>query len=366
MNQAMNNTKHIYFALVGCTMLWATFSGCQSPESKGAVASDSPEKIQSVEIVNPQFQSFTAEIIITGTAIPNRQVMLHAMESGYVSEVLVDIGDVVAKGQVLANLSNPEISREKQQLEAEVEAKKANYERLQESYEKTPAITPLQMLEEAKAEYLGTKAMLDATDDQLGFLNVKSPFGGVITQRFVDEGAIVQSAIVDQNARVLFEIHEVNPIRLEIPLPESDAYAIEKGMEVHVVFPELPGKSFDANVSRTSNSLDEASKTMILEVDIENKDGNIRAGMYGKASIELKSSEEVLSLPITAQYIFQNEAFVLVVEDGVVQRIPMRKGISNKDYFEVLNEELNEKSQVIVQGKSLVRPGQKVKGVFKK
>jgi RND family efflux transporter MFP subunit len=199
----------------------------------------------------------------------------------------------------------------------------------------------------------------------MNFLSVKAPFTGKITKRLVDHGALVQSGLTEDNPQGIVELQEISPIRLTVPLPESDIAAIEKGMDVTVTFPELPGESFKAKVSRTAEALDPASKTMQVEIDIDNPDGFIKPGMYAKVIMRIGSRESVLSLPVTAQWIFQDQPFILVVKNNMVERVHLRKGLSNKDYFEGLNPEITESTLVIVQGKGLVQPGQIVKPVLK-
>ncbi len=350
----------IVLLVAGC------FLSCSRDKDPKSQQSNSNEsKIQRVEIKHPAYRSFTAEVLITGTAEPNRKVMLHAMENGYVKTLYKDIGDAVQKGNVIAELDNPELYHRQQRLAAEVKAKKLIYKRLKSTYEKTPAITPLQVLENSQAEYLSLKAQKDAVNDQISFLKVKAPFSGIITQRFVDEGALIQSGITSPNAIALFEIQQIHPIRLSIPLPETDVGAIYVGMQVVINFPELPGESFAARISRTANSLDKASKTMRVEIDIPNVAGKIKPGMYAKVLIQLSSRDSVLSLPVTAQAIFQDQAFLMVVADKKVKLLSLRKGLFNKDYFEVLNTEISPQTQVIVQGKSLVKPGDVVETVLK-
>ena len=343
--------------------LW--FTSCGRDEKAMSQPREPSSKTQRVEVTTPAYRSFVSEVLITGTAEPNREVMLHAMESGFVAAVYRDIGDAVKKGETIARLENPELYRQKQQLTAEVEGKKSIYERLQSTYDKTPAITPLQLLEDAKADYLSLKAQLDAVDDRLSFLEVKVPFSGIITQRFIDEGAMVQSGINNPDAMALFELQEVSTIRLSIPLPESDAGAVHIGMEAEVTFPELPGESVLARVSRTANSLDPDSKTMKVEIDLPNSDGKIKPGMYAKALMKITSRDSVLSLPVTAQGMFQNQPVILMVVDRKVERIVLRKGLSDKDYFEVLNPEITPQAQIIIQGKGLVKPGEIVQPVLK-
>ncbi|PCH65587.1 MAG: hypothetical protein COC01_09515 [Bacteroidetes bacterium] len=347
------------------TVLFSILVSCHSEGDKQTVKPGESTKIQRVEVVVPKERSFNAELLITGTAMPNQKVMLHTMESGYVRVVHKDIGDLVYKGAVIVELDNPELYRMHEKLMAQVEAKKAVYERLKLTMEKTPDLTPKQVLEDAEAEYLSVRAELNAIEDRQGFLKVVAPFKGIISRRLVDHGALVQSGMSNTDATAIVEIQELDPIRLTIPLPETDADAVTKGMKVLVTFPGLPGESYEVKVSRTAGVLDFASKTMQVEIDIANPDGKIKPGMYAKVIMQISSLEDVLSLPVTAQVMYEDEFFVLVVKENRVERIPLRKGLFNKDFFEVLNPEIGAESQVIIQGKGLVKPGHIVDAVLK-
>jgi len=361
-----NNYFSNYFSYKLVLLVSASFMfSCETPKDEQIETANEEIKIQNVEVVNPVGRSFTSEIIITGTAMPNQKVMLYAMEGGYIKQIFKDIGDKVQKGSVIAKLANPELHRKRERLSALTESKKVNYERLKASIDETPDLTPPKILEEAEAAYLSLNAELKGIQERQEFLNIKAPFSGIITQRFVDLGALIQSGLSNANASAIVEIQEIDPIRLSIPLPETDAEHIEKGSEVNVVFPELTGKSYSGVVSRTAGVLDFASKTMQVEVDLSNPNSKIKPGMYAKATILLSSRENVLSLPVTAQYIYEDELFLLVVKNGIVARIPLRKGLSNKDFFEVLNSEIDSSTQVIIKGKGLVNEGQNVSATLK-
>jgi len=362
--QDLKELKSLIFGLIVVLVLTALAS-CQSEIEEKTDQGAESEKIQRVEVILPEERSFTAEILITGTAMPNQKVMLHAMESGYVKAVHKDIGDLVQKGSVIVELSNPELYRMNQKLTALVDAKKAIYERLQSTMEKTPDLTSKQMVEDAEAEYLSANAELNAIKDRQGFLTVTAPFKGIITRRLVDNGAMVQSGISNTGATAIVEIQEIDPIRLTIPLPETDAAVVKEGMEVSILFPELPEKPYKATISRTAGALDFASKTMQVEIDLPNPNGKLKPGMYAKVTMLISNRENVLSLPVTAQFMYQDEPFLLIVEEGVVDRIPLRKGLANKDYFEVLNPEIDSETQVIIQGKGLVKAGHTVEAVLK-
>ncbi len=358
-------TKRIYITSLLFILLLIVSCGKKQPKEGGIETAAENIKIQSVEVEKPKQRSFIAEVLITGTALPNQKVIIYAMESGYIKKITKDIGDVVSKGEIIAVLANPNLSRELEKKQAQLQAKKSTYERLKSVYQKTPSLTPLQTVEDAEASYLSAKAAVSSIRDRLSFLNIKAPFNGKITKKMVDNGALVQSGLTEDNPQGIVEIQETNPIRLTIALPEADIAAIDKKVEVTITFPELPQKSFKAKISRTAGALDPASKTMQVEIDINNPQGHIKPGMYAKALMQISSRVGVVSLPVTAQWIYQNQPFVLIVKNNKVHRIALRKGLSNKDYFEVLNPEITENTLVIVQGKGLVQHGQTVKPVIK-
>ena len=157
--------------MVGLLAAFLFISSCsrgqQNSSDSTADGVSENNKTQSVEVVKPQKRSFVAEVLITGTARPNQKVPLYAMESGYVQNIVMDIGDMVSKGEVVAELANPELVRQYEQKKAQLKAKKSIYERLKSTQEKAPAITPLQLVENAEAEYFSVNASLNAIKDRM-------------------------------------------------------------------------------------------------------------------------------------------------------------------------------------------------------
>lgn len=355
--------KLIWIPLMALLLAACNGNGSEETGLAEASVAEREGKLTTVEVVNPKNRNFTAQISIIGTAKANQVVKLHAMESGFVKKLHKDIGDAVRAGEVIAELENPEVKRQYQKQKALMEAKKSIYDRLNSIAEKTPALTSLQQLETAKAEYESTLAEYNAVADRIGFLRVKSPFDGVLTKRFVDRGALVQSGIANPNASPIAEVMELKTIRLRIALPESDVSAVNPGTKASVVFPELAGSSFESEVSRISRALNPGSKTMDVELDISNPDLQIKPGMYAKVEMQVSSRDEVMSVPNTALVVYQDDFFVYAVEDGTVQRLPVRRGLQNKDYFEILDADLKPSSQIIVAGKNLVEPGMKVEPI---
>ena len=149
-------------------------------------------------------------------------------QSGMLSQMRKDIGDKVRKGEVIATLSNPALIQQRIKSSVTFNAKKATYQRLNSVYQKTPALTNIQTVENAEADYQASKANLAALNNRVSFLNIRAPFSGIITKRMVDKGSMIQNGLNEDNPQAIAEIQEMNPIRLTIPVPESDAVAIKK------------------------------------------------------------------------------------------------------------------------------------------
>jgi membrane fusion protein (multidrug efflux system) len=355
----MTKSRKYRYALIH--MMWLLLLGTAcgtSQQDEPAVAGETEKSsVQTVEVVRPGYESFISSIDISGIAQPNRAVSVYAMEGGMIDRLRCDIGDKVSKGQVLAEMINPELVRMSESLNAQKEAK--------ETYDNTPSITPLQEVESAKSDFEQVSAELAAVMDRIGFLNIKAPFSGIVSQRLVDEGAVVQSGLAGSGAPALFEIQQYDPIRVSLPLPESEAAVIAPGMEANVSFPKIQGASQVLPISRVSGAIDPNTGTMQVEIDVPNEDLKILPGTYAKVRIEIANRKDVRTLPVQAQFIVQDSPWLMVVENDVVKRIPLKKGLSDRTYFEVLNEEISDSSLVIVQGKSLVSEGQVVKPIEK-
>ncbi|WP_394767617.1 efflux RND transporter periplasmic adaptor subunit [Ferruginibacter sp.] len=253
--------------------------------------------------------------------------------------------------------------------------KKSIYERLKKVYEKTPQLTTVADVDKAKADYETSNAMLTvetnkseaeyqsllaqlkAIDLQIFYLNIKAPFSGVITNRFIDKGAVIQNGLTNSSSMPMFELQSLIPIRLTLDVPEADATVITQNTKAAVSFPELPAAKYDAIVSRIAYGLDEATKTMKVEIDLPNKDLKIRNGMYAKVFLQRGRHKNVLSVPNEAIGNVQRQSFLYVVNEGKVKKINIQTGIQDNHFTEILNAELKETDQVIIQGKELSSDG---------
>jgi RND family efflux transporter MFP subunit len=342
-------------------LLTFVFFSCSDTENKQSEDSQTDAKITTVKVANPQQRSFTSALHIIGNALPNKQVNIHAMEGGFLSELNKDIGARVNKGDVLAVLNNPELARELEINKVAKEVAEANYLRFKKVIEKTPELTTLQEFEKAEATFLMANAKYKATINRDSLLSIRAPFSGIITERNVELGELIQSGINNSNAQPLFEMMDIETIRLTIALPETEVDNISKGMMASITFTELPGEEFTTKVSRMANVIHNRTKTMEVQLDIPNRNGKIKAGMYANVEIQLQSSGDKISLPNEALIAIKSEFFILQVKNGVVYKVHIKKGLTNTKFFEVLSNEVNENSQIIVEGKAMVKTGMQVK-----
>jgi RND family efflux transporter MFP subunit len=355
----MNSIKSFIPVVIGIPFTIILLSSCgtkkSSPPSGGMV--ERTRNIPTVLVANPEAHQFKASLQISGTAKPDQQVKIFAKTNGFLQSVKADIGDFVSEGQILAVLENPELFGEKLKLEAELKSKRSIYERLKGIFEKTPQLTTIAEVEQAEAEYESTNAQLNNIFLQIGYLNVKAPFSGVIVNRFADKGAVVQSGLHNANSVPLFEIQDMLSIRLTIDVPEADAALINEGTVAEISFPELPDLKVSATVSRIAYGLNEATKTMKVEIDIPNIDLRIRAGMYASVELQRAGHKDAWSVPNESIGNIKGQSFVWIVENGTVRKIEVKTGIRDEKFTELLSGELKPTDKVVVRGKEFCSNG---------
>lgn len=340
--------------IVPLTLMLLSSCGIKNEEQQTKTEN---RNVPTVLVSNPQTHQFNASLQISGTAKPNQQVKILAMTNGMLREVNVDIGDFVRQGQTLATLDNPELIQQKAKAEADLNGKKSIYDRLKSVYDKTPQLTTIAEVEKTQAEYESAKATLNGLQSQINFLQIQGPFAGVITNRFTDKGAIIQSGLNNPNAVPLFELQDLQPIRLTIDVPETDAALISKGTKVEVTFPEMPNAKFSATISRIAYGLDANTKTMKVEIDLPNTDLKIRPGMYAKVDIQRSGHKDALSVLNEAVGNVKGQSFIWIVENGTVRKVEVKTGIRDEKFTELLSGEIKPTDKIVVKGKEFCSDG---------
>lgn len=342
----------------------ALLAGCSGAGSEPA--EQAGPQLPTVGVVHPAQHAIGGGITITGRVEPNEQVQLHAREGGYVKRVYKDIGDRVQAGDALAQLDAPELLQQLRQFEAEALAKRSIRERIFSARASSPAITPAQLAEDAEADLAMAEAKLATVRERIGFLTVRAPITGVITRRMVDPGALVQTGTTSPNAVALFELQAIDPVRIVVPVPARDAAHAIMGTKATVRFPDMGGAEIAATVSRTSGSLDAATGNMQVQLDVPNPDARIQPGMFATVVLMPASEDSAMSLPTATAFAQGGAHYLMLVRDGRVVQVPLKKGLADKDRFQVVEPALTENDQVIIEGRNLVRVGDAVEPINQK
>ncbi|MCA6106869.1 efflux RND transporter periplasmic adaptor subunit [Bradyrhizobium cenepequi] len=267
---------------------------------------------------------------------------IFARASGYIAKREVDIGDHVKEGQLLAEIVAPELDHQIAQAEATLGQLKSALQQAQANRELAKVTwdrdKPLvekgwltaqqgtidsQTLKAQEAAVSVAQANVVAEDAQLQVLHqqkiyqhVVAPFDGVITQRNIDVGSLVQADAT--SGTFMFTIMQSNVIRTQVFVPQDAAFGVRPGIDAIVHVPELPDRSFPGKVTRIANAMQPGSRTLLTEIDIPNPDGTLTPGIY--CTIELRIPRKTPSFKVSADAIIFNQGGlqVAVVENGVV------------------------------------------------
>ena len=333
-------------------------------------------------------------ITLTGEFRPFQQVDVHAKVAGYIRHIFVDVGDKVRVGQELAVLEVPELNAQVEgaksdigrsqdairRAQSEIEraesthtAYHAAYTRLKQASEERPGLVAEQELDDSMAKDKETEAqinsaraalaesqnqlgMAQATLDRLsalqGYSHITAPFAGVVTKRYVDTGALISAGTSSETqSQPVVQLAEWSLFRLEIPVPESAVPMIHLGSIVQVHVLDL-NRDFQGRVSRFADALNDETRTMHTEIDVENPQDTLTAGMYAEVKLTLRGKKGALTVPVQAVVQEGNEHYVLALDDqNRVQKRNVELGEQTSTTVEIL-QGLSEKDRVISAGQS--------------
>jgi RND family efflux transporter MFP subunit len=338
---------------------------------------------------------------VAGEFDPYQEIEMHAKVSGYVRKINVDIGDRVKTGQVLAVLEVPELmaqlqgagagvrhsQQEVQRMqnevardEAQYQALHANADRLEQADKARPGLIAQQELDDAQAkdraaaaEVESAKSALSAAQQQLeesqanntqasvmsDYTRIIAPFDGVVTWRYADTGALVQSGTSNSNSAPVVKLAQIDVLRLRIPVPESLAATIRIGQPAEVTV-QATGEHFTGKVTRFTDALDRTTRTMQVEIDVPNETYKLQPGMYANVALQTQDHPDALAVPVQAVQQQNGKSTVLVVDQhNRVQPREIQTGLEAPDRVEVLAG-LQEGDRVIVGNFGSYQAGQAV------
>ena len=354
--------------LIGAPLL---LFGCGEARSGG---SPQPDEVTRVKCAQPARRDVTRKLQIAASLAPWEEVVLYAKASGYLRAIRVDRGDRVTKGQLLAILDIPEARLEVARYAAEAQeataaADKARADlklaettagRLDKIHAQEPGAVSQQQLDEARGKVESVRATvvrqekraaaLDAAGRRekaiAGYGRVVAPFDGVVTERNVDPGALVVAG-TSGKATPIVKVVNSSRLRVIVDVPESDVPHVVVGSAARLSVDAFPESSFTGTVARRAEALDPASRTMRVEIEVDNSDGRLFAGMFGRIVLDLDTRQNVLTIDPQWMRLQKDRPYVMVASEGMAKKVLFETGADDGNAIEVVSG-LDDDAQVIV------------------
>lgn len=319
-------------------------------------------------------------IELPGEMEPFLSVSLHAKVTGYVERVLVDRGSAVKQGDLLIELSAPEMKAQIAEAESKVRASEADrsqaeaqlaaaqelVERLKKAAETPGAVAGNEVIQAEKqvdaAQALvhsreqaskAAEAAVAAQRELEAYLKITAPFDGVVTDRLVHPGALVGPGAEDP---ALLIIQQVSRLRLVVPVPEEDVGAMSPSATVSFTVPAHPDRTYSGKIARIAHALDQKTRTMPVELDVTNQDGSLAPGMYTTLKWPVRRTRPALFVPKSSIVTTTERTFVIRDNDGRAEWVDVKKGESEGDLVEVSGD-LKPGDQVLRQGTDEIQQG---------
>jgi RND family efflux transporter MFP subunit len=349
------------FALGGFLLLAAGLSlgvwgKISQQEQVTATAEQARDFIPSVRVATVEASPATVSVTLPGTTAAFAAANIFARATGYIAKRNVDIGDHVKAGDVLAQLAVPELDDQISQNEATLDQLKSALDQAEAS-QKLQQVTwdrdaPLvekgwvtrqqgtvdvQNLKGQEAAVAAAKHNVTAQENlikqlhqQRDYASVVAPFDGVITQRNVDVGSLVQGNAT--SGTFMFEIMQEDVIRVMVFVPQDAAFGVAPGIEAILRVPELPDREFPGKVTRIADALQPGTRTLLTEIDIPNPDGALTPGIYCTIELRIPRRTPSLSVPADAIIFNRNGMQVAVVKNGKaeIRKVNLKRDLGTR------------------------------------
>jgi membrane fusion protein (multidrug efflux system) len=338
-----------------------------------------PALAQAPEMAVVVSKPVSRTIALPGEIQPFLNVALRARVSGYVERVLVDRGSVVREGELLVELSAPEMKAqiaeaeskaqaaqaELAQAEAQLAAAQSTFDRMKKAAETPGAIAGNELVvaekqvDAAKAVINSRKqatqaaqASVQALKSLEAYLKITAPFEGVVTERIVHPGALVGPG----SNEPLLVLQQNSHLRVTVAVPEENVGAIPKGARVAFQVPAYPDRNFSGTIARRAQALDQKTRSMAVELDVMNPDQSLAPGMYATVKWPVQRSKPALYVPKTSVVTTTERTFVIREKNGKAEWVNVSKGAADGDFVEVIGP-LQAGDQVVKRANEELREG---------
>jgi RND family efflux transporter MFP subunit len=367
--------SHLFLILIILAVVLVVLGGItllqRRSQFKALASNTETMSIPTVAVTHPTVEESQEDLVLPGAMQAYIETPIYARTNGYLKKWYFDIGSRVPKGALLAEIDTPEVDQQLSQAKAELGTARANTDLAQTTNTrysdllKTDSVSKQEVdntngdLAAKQATQNSSEANVRRLQDLESFTRVYAPFSGVITRRNVDIGNLINAGNGGA-AQQLFYLAQIDPIRVYVNVPELYAPSIRPGLGAYLELTQFPGRRFEGKVVRTANAIDQASRTLLTEVDVPNKTGELLPGGYSEVHLELKVSGSRLQVPVNA-LLFRAEGLraVSVDADHKTHLRPLQIGRDYGTTLEVL-QGLNADDWIVVNPADSLDDGQQV------
>jgi RND family efflux transporter MFP subunit len=255
------------------------------------------QAVVTVATTKPGAQSDLSELVLPGNIQANYEAPIYARTSGYLKRWLVDIGTPVKAGQLLGEIESPEIDQQLRQAQADLATAEANQKiadltaqrwrdlRASDSVSKQEADEKIASAASGDAQMQSAHANVQRLKELSGFEKIVAPFDGVVTARNTDIGQLIAAG--ENTGPALFRIADMHRLRLYVTVPQTYAASMKPGLKADLAFPDRPGKTYTATLDSTSSAIDASTRTLLAQLVIDNKNGELLPGAYVEVHFKL-------------------------------------------------------------------------------
>jgi RND family efflux transporter MFP subunit len=306
---------------------------------RATLATDTAElAIPTVSTIKPTPSTAAEQLVLPGSVQAYNEAMIFARTNGYVRQWYTDIGARVKKGQLLAEIDTPEVDQQLRQARADLGTAQANFELAHttdqrwrdlwatKSVSRQAADSAAGDASAKKAALASAQANVARLSDLESFKHLLAPFDGVVTSRNTDIGALINAG----QGSALFRVSDTSKLRVYVLVPQLYAANTTPGLNADLTFPERPGKTYPAQVVSTADALDPVSRTLQVELLVDNSSGQLFPGAYAQVHFKLPQAAGSLSVPASAVLFRSADLQVAVV--GADHRVTLKSITTGRDF----------------------------------
>jgi len=328
---ASRPAHHYWIALLaGLTVVALVISGILPRiQARANLRRETQEMaVASVTVIHPTRAPAASEIVLPANVQAFIDAPIYARTNGYLKKWHVDIGSRVKAGQLLAEIDTPEVNQALRQARADLNTAEANLSLSRITTEryndllKTDSVSK-QDADNAAGDYAAKQAIVHSAEANVkrleelqSFQRIYAPFTGVITARNTDIGALIDSGASGGTRTELFHIVQPDKLRAYVNVPEAYSQACKPGLTADLTLAEFPGRRFQGKLVRTASAIDTNTRTLLVEIDVDNPTGTLLSGAYAEVHLKLPGANSSLILPVNT-LLFRSEGLrVATVPDG--------------------------------------------------